>query len=480
MYKPLAHNTILRGFNIISTKAMAVLALDEFPVEILFNILSLIPDIPELGCLMHASPAVYRILENHVYLHQLIANICATGYTCGHIWVIFRICALVRASRLPQRTLAEFHEYVIREALRANFRIRHSKYGFAPETLDPFISTAIVKSLLATATQAAVLASDCLEFYLSKFRELHPRKLVKEKSVGEGLNDLWILGYESTELPVVDAGPFSWTEQQRAIRAVWRVQLLSDVKAAVHAGLLGWSAQDVAALEARPTITPPPSGQYLRAVREEQFGKQARTSTESFYGGRYNYEEQTHPDGRLTYGTSLTPLLYELYDEFWTVIRTPPEYEPIHSLIAYIKVKYGTSAADEMQQGHIDRNVYRSGSYFIGVRPEPQAWRRLVNAGPGAQVMTCGMPDADTRDFSVRMLIPFDIFAPHGFAYWSEERLRGYGLVERRQKSRRPPFCNQSRDCNFAWYSLLNQHERAAVNERAWQELKKLGYTANS
>lgn len=343
--------------------------------------------------------------------------------------------------------------------------------------LDPFISTAIVKSLLVTAKNIAGLASDCLEFYLAKFRELRPQKLVKEKSVGEGLNDLWILGYESTELPVTDAGPSSWTEQQRAIRAVWRVQLLSDVKSAAHSGLLGWSAQDVAALEARPTITPTPSGLYLAAATSWRYFDGYPNNTESFYGGRYNYEEHIFPDDALTSGLSLT---YELYDEAWSVVRTPPEYEPIHSLIAYIEAKYGADAANKIQQGHISQTLYHSGSYFMGARPEPQAWRHLVNTGPGAEVMVCGMPDAETNNFSVREFIPYDLFVPFGFAYWSEERLSGYGLVEIRHPAKKFPFYRKSRDTNFAWYSLLHQDDRAGVNERAWEELGKLRYKAQN
>lgn len=121
--------------------AMAAIevSLDLLPMEILLQILDHVSDITTLGSLIHASPAVYRILDDHNTIHRLIDIICATGYTCGHTWVIFRICALIRSGKLPLSCLAEFQERVVRDALRFNSRIRRSRYSILDQEDAEFV-----------------------------------------------------------------------------------------------------------------------------------------------------------------------------------------------------------------------------------------------------------------------------------------------------------------------------------------------------
>jgi hypothetical protein len=444
--------------------------LDNLPVEILLQVLDHVSDVPTLGSLIHASPAVYRILDDHKTIHRLIDAICATGYTCGHTWVMFRICALIRSGKLPLSCLAEFQERVVRDALRFNSRIRPSRFGFAPETLDKDVTPSVIKSLLATARQASDVAVDCLDFYLTKFRALQPRHLIAGKTVGGGFDGTWILGHASEKVDVVDAGPPSWEEEQRAIRALWRLQLVHDLKHAATRGLLsGWPVEDMAALEARPAISHP-----LGPCR-----------IESFYGARDNYKEHIRPDQKFAAGLDF---YIEIFDE--NLVGLPyilPEYEEIYSVVKFVHQAHGFRCANSLVEGHLClgalRTEKRPRPWPPPPGPGPQSWRSLmgvtlaVKAGP-----IRGAVAQEPRLTSPLTFIGFDVFEQYGFAFWSEQRMAGYGLLSRRHRTSRYPYRSHWHwsgllyPFQFAWYSILDQEDAKLVEKKAREYFKSHGY----
>lgn len=112
--------------------------------------------------------------------------------------------------------------------------------------------------------------------------------------------------------------------------------------------------------------------------------------------------------------------------------------------------------------------------YLSGAKPKLKEWKKLRYTGPGAFIIEHRQGFAKFIElFSPRDYIPFDTFADSGFAYWSEERLMGYGFSHSWYKAKKPPFLLKSRAYSFAWYSVLSSEDQIAVKERAVERLKK-------
>lgn len=59
----------------------------------------------------------------------------------------------------------------------------------------------------------------------------------------------WQQKPEEKPFPVQDIGAPTWIEEQRVLRAFWRVQLFHDLKTVVNTCLLRWRGVDVMALD---------------------------------------------------------------------------------------------------------------------------------------------------------------------------------------------------------------------------------------
>ena len=61
-------------------------------------------------------------------------------------------------------------------------------------------------------------------------------------------------GAESRPYQPHNTGPLSWVEEQRVVRALWRIQFLSELKLARNEGRLNWTGDDLKALESTSVI----------------------------------------------------------------------------------------------------------------------------------------------------------------------------------------------------------------------------------
>ncbi|KAK3196867.1 hypothetical protein K4F52_000211 [Lecanicillium sp. MT-2017a] len=297
---------------------------EDLPNELKSAILQQMGDLGSLGGILHASPTTYRTFGNAVpYLAEVILK---TGYVCGHTAVLFRICALIRSGKLPVDSVEEFGKRVTKEALRPDGRIRETNVGIAPRNLHRDVDPAIVRGLLATARQASNLAIECLDFYLGRFAALRPQHPLQRKfKAYTKVKGTWQSRPSGNPVKARVCESISWAEEQRAVRSVWRLQLIYDLKRAVRKKVLRWT--DAAQLESTKALGPPSDGPLQ--------------APPSFYGSHKNYEKFLNP-------------VMDLWERMGYSLTTDgPEYEQINSMVAFVHERYGEHSAEHMRDGHL-------------------------------------------------------------------------------------------------------------------------------
>lgn len=423
---------------------------EDLPYEIISAIISQIRDLGSLCALFHASPYVYRSFG--AAARNLVEDIFASGYVCGHTAVLFRLCALIRTGKLPVNDTHRFREHVTSEALVYDTRIRESKTGIAPRSLDKDIDSSIVRSLLVVARLASNLAADCLAVYIEHLKSIRPQHpLEVERFNGYGYlspQKEWQARPEGRFVKISVCDQVSWDEEQRAMRAVWRLQLIFELKRAVKAGILEWTDASALfstkAIDAPTHITPP------------------RSKPSSFYGARDNYYDLVYENRRAT-GSLWGDSRYDFCSYY------SPEYEEINSVTQFVERQYGTDMADGMRNGTIGLTDLRcddNPSRFHQVlQPSEKDWKKLIWASSGVNFYFKGRYRANrssTSCFAPLLYTTFDEFAAYGFAFWSYVRMADCGLLIQKRKEREVTY-------HYAWSSLLAEEDLRRI-ERLDQE----------
>ena len=225
----------------MSGRAQNVVAsLEVLPPEIMLPIVMSLPGLDTLWNLMTASPNTWRLFNNYALTitEGIISGPNSILYE--KIRELVRGVILVRAKTLPFKDLNEFQT----QFLYAVFPFVKRKDA-QPKTLRPEILSCsevpakVFRSVVATACQISALSQGCLASYLASFREIEP--FSQPMSIGPSQNpsDSTI---ESDPIQVVDAGQPSWTEEMRALRAMWTIQLVGELK---RLDKETWSKEDI-------------------------------------------------------------------------------------------------------------------------------------------------------------------------------------------------------------------------------------------
>lgn len=412
---------------------------ENLPVEVKLIVVRQLPDLGSLGALFHASPAFYRTCGHDA--RECAETILASGYICGHTAVLFRLCALIRSGKLPVKTTRDLFERVTGEALCYHMRIRESARGIAPRKLDRDIDPGIVRGLLVTAAHIQNLAGECLQVFLARFKTLRPetnaaweggRGKKRERKKAQPYYFDCIDGKPTgTVYETQDMESFEWEEEQRAIRSIWRVQLIYELKRAVLVTkVLEW--EDLQVLEATPAIRTP-----------SMCGTSDPTS---FYGSRRDYREFLWPVQQ-----HLGSLFYERWDAREML---SPEYEEIRSIVEFVREQHGEEASSRYQNGflNLSQQEYVPSGPIPTLHPTQNSWKALIRATDAIWFYFRDYPD--TSEFPLDH-IPFDHFARFGFAFWCKTRMRRYGLAV--DDWRRPWL-----QVRHAWYSITNLSSRSS------------------
>jgi hypothetical protein len=202
------------------------------PEELRIKIIKLSPDPFSLRNLAHASPAMGRVLKRYpLEILEFVLDVTVPAETRRLMSAVLK----GRFSRFPA-SLSEAQKVAKIDSTTA-IEMRSSRLNQ---------TAAAVRSLLATAENVHAWSHACLEHLIRKSMELRPSTLIKlgtgrkfweEFEMAESRDD-YLLQY--TGLP-------SWVEEQRMIKAFWRIQFFLELQDAGDKGRLGthWRGQEV-------------------------------------------------------------------------------------------------------------------------------------------------------------------------------------------------------------------------------------------
>ncbi|KAK7976768.1 hypothetical protein PG989_015231 [Apiospora arundinis] len=206
-----------------------------------------------LDNLLQASPFAYRVFETHGV--QVFDALLSNGTIHPFTVSLIRFVAHIRASSLPPHVndLPTFRHCISRET--TEYPYDPPRWSHPPCPLPPVPAT-ILRSILASHRAIIRLTVNCLEFHLLLFKELRPAHLEDESfewdHIYYGDEDdrdccyigAWDQDPERKPFPTRDIGPPTWVEEQRVIRACWRIELWKNLRAVVDAGHIRWPNVD--------------------------------------------------------------------------------------------------------------------------------------------------------------------------------------------------------------------------------------------
>ncbi|OAA72566.1 F-box domain, cyclin-like protein [Cordyceps fumosorosea ARSEF 2679] len=393
------------------------MAFEELPYELLLQILSYLPDLTTLDSLLRASPVAYRLFDDGANAVDVFESVLSDGCVCDHVQVLMRQVALLRAGARPfppgyteyapwpvAPGLASFRRQVIEESLRHSSRRTPSPAGFAPRRLDRDTAPCVVRGVLVTGRRLAAASLDCIDYYLHE-----------------------LAAHVGGAAAGSDTAP-TWSEEQRCVRTLWRLQLIFDVKRAARRGTLGWSRKDLKSLEGVAAVGATEDDWWL-GLQVSRFSQHWPAAGASG-GERFFYHAAAH------------------HDCYYPDVPHPEKHEHA-TVMEYIRRRCGQDLATRVNQGLAcpstvagDGEVRRTGEapgpalgdrrklifasaamqYYESVRPVAGTGVACAEHGGGAQ----GLDIATLRQA--------------GFALWSNQRLKALTNL-----SDLPRFLNQTR-----------------------------------
>ncbi|USP82102.1 hypothetical protein yc1106_09376 [Curvularia clavata] len=208
-------------------------AFGRLPEEIRIEIIKLSLDPLSIRSLVHASPVMGRVLDRYpLEIVEVALNATVPVETRRLMVAVLR----ARFSRFPT-SLSEAQKIATIDLPSAFNEMLSSRLDRA---------AAAVRSLLATAENAHAWSHACLEHLIQKSMELRPSTLIKRGAGGTDQEKFEKAESHKDYLPQY-TGPPSWVEEQRMIKAFWRLQFFLELQGAGNKGLLGmyWSRQEV-------------------------------------------------------------------------------------------------------------------------------------------------------------------------------------------------------------------------------------------
>ncbi|CZR65893.1 uncharacterized protein PAC_15793 [Phialocephala subalpina] len=401
--------------------------LESLSPELLLPILTYLPDLDSLDSLLRASPAAYRVFDTQSA--TIFKTVLSSGSTHIYTCALIRIIALIRANALPPTVynLIDFKDLVRHET--SPHRWRPSRWDHPPSSWPSDLPTIIVRELLATNRKVQRLTFGCLEYYLDQFKPLRPFHSAEFSfdsmhyaEVAADCIGPWQDKPVGTVYyyPVQDVGPPSWLEEQRIIRAFWRIQLSRDVNAAVDAASIVWPEEGGPA--------------HLNGMSPADF-----CDVPSWFNDkkRGNVVELSEMNG----------------------IETILEHELLDSAIEYTQKVKGVISESTYWQF---KKNWAAGS----VPKSEEDWETLD------LMWRSNMWDYFSNLTGSRWIHEFDFRSPlqhakfepwrrYGFAIWSTARMAGYGLLLPRGEYP----CGLEKPYYEAWRNLLTEDEREAVEK---------------
>ncbi|KAJ5632140.1 hypothetical protein N7490_008479 [Penicillium lividum] len=206
-------------------------SLDRLPYELLSSINGYAADWVGLESLLQISPQVRKLFAGDFNNKadpeaiRLVESILEKNTIMSHeLHCYFRMTMELRQPSLADKSIAEF---MARD------------YSLSLMTSSSSTTRAILQEMVIVAANIQRLACTCLTTLLTRLRKVQPRRWEVHYTPDSDVPLLTgTTPYESR-----DAGPPSWIEEYRVYRALWHLQLCSDLL--VVADRLGWAQSDL-------------------------------------------------------------------------------------------------------------------------------------------------------------------------------------------------------------------------------------------
>ncbi|KKK12488.1 hypothetical protein P175DRAFT_0457199 [Aspergillus ochraceoroseus IBT 24754] len=205
-------------------------AFDKIPYEVLFRINAYAADWVALESLFHVSSRVGELFagepnsEADPEAIRLVESILAENPVMRHeLHRHFRMSMRLRQPSLADTSFAEF--------MARDYSV--SSLTSSPPSL---ITRAMLQEMVIIATNIQRLACACLTTFLTRLRKVQPR--LREYTHGPPFSG----AVGTAPYKPHDSGPPSWIEEYRVYRALWHLQLYSDLL--VVGDRLNWPQSD--------------------------------------------------------------------------------------------------------------------------------------------------------------------------------------------------------------------------------------------
>jgi len=410
--------------------------LESLAPELLFPILTQLPDLESLDSLLRASPAAFRVFNSRAI--AIFEAIFSSGVTHEYTCALIRIIAKIRSKRLPHQVYDwdSFTNLVRHET--TPHRYDPPMWEFPPTTLSQTPIT-IMRGLLTTNRKIGRLSVGCLEYYLTKFKRLRPSHLTDKDFKFESTNnpdEPYIGSYQlkpaETPFPVRDIGPPTWVEYQRVLRAFWRSQLFDELISALDDSSIIWPEDRLKWLRSRIDVKP--IMVFYNVPTSNLLGQ------DEFAGDPEPY----------------------ICDQ-----DTLLEHELLLSVRYYVQENKKMIKYSKYRQLRRDWPTYTSGSQedreTVGSCHLSRTWHFFFRLGGRMSEHWFGNWRSPLQH------VQFEPFRRLGFAIWDTPRLSGYGFLssEILVSSLYDPYY-------VAWRSILGQDVLAEVERvnRKWEEME--------
>lgn len=400
--------------------------------ELLLEIMLRLSDLESLDNLLRASPIAFRLFDAYglkVFEAVLSGDLVTHEFTRA----LIRIVALVRAAALPPQwyNLDKFIKLITRENT-AHLYDPHSWHAIS-SCLPSDSSASMLRGLLATHRRMIYLTVGCLKYSLHRFKSLRPSDLVdrsfhfKSERCGPDNHYVpsWQLRPAKTPYPIQDIGPPSWVEEQRILRAFWRIELSQRLRTAARTSRISWPQKEIEWLDRISFDT------YCLA---ELGGAWAQKEFDPSRLPGYYFSQQDN-------------LL---------------EHELMSSALNYIEENRET----------IDGSRRARRNCRLSCRPRVADLKTIIDYTSPTYKLFHHINGRNGAHKSFGLCSPiqhvsFEPFRRLGFAIWDSERMCAYGLLPA------PNERTRTNSCFLAWKSILGKDTLAEVERlnKIWDEL---------
>ncbi|KAH8800838.1 hypothetical protein F5884DRAFT_685218 [Xylogone sp. PMI_703] len=205
----------------------------QLPAEILLKLIKLVPDFSSLWSIINASSAV-SVLFDESAVEIVDAVIAVT--IMGRMQELIRAVAHARALSWPTNRISRPRNQVsMARNITSNVK--------APSSLNKLIDSKSLRSLVSLAHEIHVLAHRCIDHYIQASLAMSPSSLDISAPHNENVQDN--NNVKSRQYQPRSTGPPSWVEEQRVVKALWRIQLFFELNIARETQILNWPKDDL-------------------------------------------------------------------------------------------------------------------------------------------------------------------------------------------------------------------------------------------